>query len=71
MKKLGNNSNTGALVEPKEGERGLLPSSITSVRSPSLGFISNSPLVSEEMQLDYLASILVAIYLEQKQNGNK
>ena len=53
-------------LESKEGERRRLCSNNVSSRSPSLEFISNAPFVTEEMQLDYLASILVAIFLEQK-----
>ena len=60
-----------ANVESKEGERQLLSCNKANGRSPFLEFISNSPLVTEEMQLDYLASILVAIFLEQKRNGTK
>ena len=62
--------NVGKKVESKEGDRGPLSSNKANVRSPSLEFISNSPLVSTEMKLDYLARILVAIFLEQKKYGS-
>jgi hypothetical protein len=60
---------TGPNIEPKEEQRRLLPCSEVSTRCSSLDFISNSPLVSEDMQLDYLASILVGIFLELKKHG--
>lgn len=60
--------NIGIYVETKEGERGPLCRNKANVRSPSLGFNSNSGLVTEKMKLDYLASILVKIFLEQKRN---
>ena len=59
----------GLNVESKEGERGPLSSSKANKRSPFLEFKSNSPLVTEEMQIDYLASLIVAIFLEQKRYG--
>lgn len=58
----------GIQVESKEGERWPLSCNKANVRSPSLGFNSNSSLVTEKMQLDYLAEILVGIFLEQKRN---
>lgn len=54
------------IIVSKEGEHELLRSSKVDRCSPSLDFKSNSPLVSKDMQLDYLASILVDIFLEQK-----
>ncbi len=60
----------GKNVESKEEERRLLCCNKANVRSSSLGFNSNT-LESEKMQLDYLASILVEIFLEQQRNGNK
>ncbi|WP_161499209.1 hypothetical protein [Flavipsychrobacter stenotrophus] len=64
-------SGIGAKVEPKEGERLQKPlcSNKANVRSPSLDFISNSPLVTEDMQIDYLAKLLVDIFMELKCNG--
>jgi hypothetical protein len=54
------------IIEPKEGERRRLNCISVSTRSPSLDIIPNAPFVTEEMQLDYLAKILVDIFLEQK-----
>lgn len=56
-------------LESKKGERRRLCCNNVSSRSPFLEFKSNSPLVTEEMQLDYLASLIVAIFLEQKRYG--
>ena len=61
----------GSNVESKEGERGLLCCNKAIVRSPSLEFKSNSPFVSEEMKIDYLAELIVDMYLEQKRYGNR
>jgi hypothetical protein len=58
--------NKGANVESNEGERGLLCSNKALVRSPSLDFNPNKDFVSEDVALDYLASILVEIYLHTK-----
>ena len=58
-------------VESKEEGRRLLCCNKANVRSSSLGFNSNSPLVSEKMQLDYLANIFVEAFLEQKRNERK
>jgi len=62
--------NIGSTVESKEGERGLLSSNKANVRSPSLGFNPNKEFVSEDDALDYLASILVEIFLS-LENGNE
>ena len=61
----------GSKVDSKEGERQQKPlcCNKANVRSPSLDFISNSPLVTEEMQIDYLAKLLVDIFMELKRNG--
>ena len=62
--------NTGKKgLESKEEEQGRLFSDNTGNRSSSLEFNPNS-LVSEKMQLDKLARILVDIFLERKRNGN-
>ena len=67
MKKLYKGSkNNGKNVETNEGERGLLYSNKAIVRSPSLAFNPNKEYVSEDIALDYLASILVEIYLYNK-----
>ncbi len=62
--------NTGKKgLESKKGERRCLSSNDAGNRSPFLEFKSNSPFVTEEMQLDYLASLIVAIFLGQKRHG--
>lgn len=53
-------------VEAKEGQREHLCSNNVDLRCPSLVFNSNSKLVSDEMALDYLANILVRIFLSQQ-----
>ena len=63
-------SNIGATVESKEGERGPLCCNKANVRSPSLGFNSNTGFVSEDDALDYLAGILVEIHLWNIEHGN-
>lgn len=57
-------------VELKEGERGRLCSNSVNGRSPSLGFKSNSPLVTEDMAIDYLAGLIVEAYLFEKYHGH-
>jgi len=57
---------TNQKVESKEGQRTFLSSDKSDDRCPSLGF--NSELMSEDIALDYLASILVDIFLESKKN---
>lgn len=61
----------GLQFEAKEGERGPLSCNKANVRSPSLEFNNDNSLISEKMQLDTLAKILVEIYVEHKRNGNK
>lgn len=60
LKHIGND------VESKEGERKPLSCNKANVRSPSLDFNPNSAFMTEKMQLDYLAEILVDIFLEQR-----
>lgn len=55
-------------VESKEGERRFLSCNKANARSPSLEFNPNTPFVSEDMQLEYLAEIYVGIFLEQKRH---
>lgn len=50
-------------LKPKEGARRRLSGDIAGTRAPSLEFNPNSELVSREAALDYLAEILVEIYL--------
>lgn len=61
----------GLQFEAKEGERRPLCCNKANVRSPSLEFTKDNSLISEKMQLDMLAKILVEIYVEYKRNGNK
>lgn len=68
MQSQGNSHDTGKTVESKEGERRLLSCNMASRRSPSLEFNPNTPFVSEDMQLEYLAEIYVGIFLEQKRH---
>ena len=64
MSKLHKGSkNIGATVETKAGKRRPLCSNKTDVRFPALGFNSNNEYVSEDIALDYLASVLVEIFL--------
>lgn len=53
-------------VKPNEGERTLLSSNESGNRSPFLGFNPNNPLVIKEMAMDYLADILVEIFLAEE-----
>lgn len=72
MKKLHryDNGSDTINIEPKKGQRKkYLCSNSAEPRCPSLGFNPNSPLVSEDIALEYLASILVEIYLEQQKNN--
>ena len=59
-------NNIGKKVESKEGEREPLSCHRANVRSPSLEFNNNAPLISEKIQLDFLAKMLVDIFLERK-----
>lgn len=78
MEVLGKGGNTNKIfVEPEEGERTLLPSSKSGIRSPSLDFLdTSSDIVTEDMALEYLAQIIANIYLEKsygitnKESGN-
>ena len=72
MNELGKREDTTEIfVKPGEGERTLLPSSESGKRSPSLDFLDTSAdNVTEDMILDYLASIISTIYLKQTY-GNK
>lgn len=58
-------------IESKEEQRNLLSSNNGVHRCSSLGFNPNSDLISEEVALDYLAGILVRIFLSQQKNENK
>jgi hypothetical protein len=56
-------------VDPKEGGRRRLSSNNVNGRCPSLSFNSNDPMISDDMLIDYLASILVEAFNEQKEYG--
>jgi hypothetical protein len=61
-KSINNNDN----LAPEEGQRVLLCNSKMSFRCPSLD-INNSSNMSEDVALDYLASILVEAFLDKKE----
>lgn len=63
MSALDKGSKNIRVVETKARERGPLSSNKANVRSLALGFNPNNEFVSEEIALDYLASILVEIFL--------
>ena len=50
---------------PKEGQRDLMCSNKKSLRCPSFGINPNN--VSEDVALDYFASILVEAFLDKKE----
>ena len=52
---------------PEEGQRDLLCSNKKSLRCPSFG-ITNFNNASEDVALDYFASILVEAFLDKKEN---
>lgn len=69
------NKKIGVSVECKSGERRSLSSNEADVRSPDLEFNSNREIISEDVAIDYLASILVEIVLhtyhvKHKENGS-
>jgi hypothetical protein len=53
-------------LENKEEQRNLLCCNKGSSRCSSLQFNSNSPLVTEDIAMDYLAGVLVKIFLYHK-----
>jgi hypothetical protein len=61
--------NSSSHIVSKEEQRKPLCCNIDAVRCSSLPFNSNNPLVSDEMLLEYLADILVDIYLAELQHG--
>lgn len=64
--------NTSPNLVPKAGQRKrLLPSSKVGIRCPALGFYPNSDLITDEMLVDYLASILANIFLAQQTYEHK
>ena len=66
MKTLGKSEHTASIsFEPKEGGRTLLPSSKSSMRSPSLDYLDTSADdVTEDMIIKYLVSIMSDIYMQ-------
>lgn len=71
MKMLDKSYNAKINVEPNEGERTLLSSNESGMRSPSLDFLDTSAdSVTEEMILDYLARIISDIYLQETHGNN-
>lgn len=64
MKKLHNEQSSKINFHPKEEEQASLCSNNQSIGSSSLGFKSNSPFVTDEMLLDYFASIIVSLCIE-------
>ena len=70
MKKLHKGqSNKKSIVESKEEQRRLLCSNKSVSRCSSLAFNPNQNYVSEDIALDYLASILVEIFLYTEQQN--
>lgn len=65
MNKLDNSSVANNIFIPKEGQRELLSSNRVRYRCPSFGV--SGPNVSEDVALDYLASILVEAFLNKKE----
>jgi len=60
-------------LAPKEEQPELLRSSKMSKGGSSLGFKSNSPYITDEVLLDYLAALLVDIFItkyESEQTGS-
>lgn len=66
MSKLHVQPNNDHNFVPEEGQRGFTCSNKKSLRCPSLGII-NYNHVSEDVALDYFASILVEAFLDKKQ----
>ena len=68
MKKLGKSyKNAESRIDSEEEQRGLLPSSKVSVRCSSLDVIRHkNEFASEEAAIEYLADILVDIFLSKK-----
>lgn len=67
MKRLDIKPNNDQKIELIEGQRGLMSSNRKSERCPPVGFIDPNE-VSEEVALDYLARILVAVFLHKMRN---
>lgn len=71
MKKLGKREHTASIsFEPKEGGRTLLPSSKSSMRSPSLD-LGISPDSTQDELINILADILVEAFMWQYEHGKE
>ena len=71
MKKLHKRENTTQInVEPNEGERTLLCSNESGMRSPSLDLTASYPATEDE-QIRYLAEMLVEGLLWHYEHGTK
>jgi hypothetical protein len=68
MDKLHINSTSDNNFVPEEGQRDLMCSNKKSLRCPSLGL--NNLLISEDVAIDYLAQVLVDIFLDKKIKEN-
>lgn len=66
MSKLHAQPNNDNIFVPEEGQRGFACSNKKSFRCPSFGII-NPNNVSEDVALDYFASILVEAFLDKKE----
>lgn len=69
--KLHKRDNRDISVEPNEGERTLLCSNRSGLRSPSLDFDPNSPLITEEFLVDHLIDILIEGFLAILENDSE
>ncbi len=71
MKKLGKREHTASIsFEPKEGRRILLPSSKSSMRSPSLD-LGISPDSTQDELIGIFADILVEAFMWQHEHGKE
>lgn len=68
MKKLHKEHLNTDHFEPKEGQRRSLCSNNTGMRCPSLGNYPNPNEMSEDVALDYIARILVDIFISKKRH---
>ena len=68
MKKLHRRKNLTNQIESKEGQRNFLCSNKGDGRCPSLGLNSNNELVTDDMLLDFYASLLVRASMNKIRN---
>ena len=72
MNSLRKRRNTDSNIDSKEEQQGLLRSSKVSCRCSSLDCIKpNGEFVTEEVAIEYLADILVDIFLSYESNNQK